>query len=85
MSEESPRPGALADDDPQAGEPIAELKELEQETSPLFVRGVRTKIHRRTTATQLLSFSWQMPGMAFAALGHMVIQIFSALTTRKGD
>ena len=85
MSEQPPRSRALADEDPQAGEPIAELRELEQETSPLFARGVRLKIHRRTTASQLLSFSWQMPGMAFAALGHMVIHIVSALTARKGD
>jgi len=76
---------ALPDEDPQAGEPITELKELERETSAFFVRGVRRKIHRRTTTSQLLSFSWQMPGMAFAALGNMVVHILSALTIRRGD
>jgi hypothetical protein len=79
-----PNSSALPDEDPQTGEPIAELKELERETSTFFVRGVRRKIHRRTTTSQLLSFSWQMPGMAFAALGNMVIHILSALTIRKG-
>ena len=83
MSEQPRRP--LPDDDPQAGEPITELNELELDTSPLFVRGVRRKIHRRTTASQLISFSWQAPGMAFAALGHMLIHIVNALTARKGD
>jgi hypothetical protein len=80
-----PKSSALSDEDPAAGEPIAELKELERETSAFFVRGVRKKIHRRTTTSQLLSFSWQMPGMAFAALGNMVIHILSALTIRKGE
>ena len=85
MSEQPPNSSILPDDDPQAGEPIRELKELEHDTSPFFVRSVRRKIHRRTTTSQLLSFSWQMPGMAFAALGHMVIHILSAFTTRKGE
>jgi hypothetical protein len=80
-----PNSSVLPDEDPQTGEPIAELKELERETSAFFVRGVRRKIHRRTTTSQLLSFSWQMPGMAFAALGNMIIHILSALTIRRGE
>jgi hypothetical protein len=86
MSEQTPsNSSALPDEDPQAGEPIVALKELEQDTSVFFLRGVRKKIHRRTTASQLLSFSWQIPGMAFAALGNMVVHILSALTIRKGE
>ncbi len=80
-----PNSNALPDEDPQTGEPIAELKELERDTSAFFLTGVRGKIHRRTTTSQLLSFSWQMPGMAFAALGNMVIHLLSAFTIRKGE
>jgi hypothetical protein len=86
MSEQTPpNSRALPDDDPQAGEVIAILKELEQDTSPFFLRSVRRKIHRRSTASQLLSFSWQMPGMAFMALGSMLVHVLSAFTNRKGD
>lgn len=85
MSEErSSNSSGLPDDGPQVGEPIAALKELERDTSPFFLRSARRKIHRRTTASQFLSFSWQMPGIALTALGNMMIHIFERAHYSEG-
>lgn len=86
MSEETgPNPAADPDDDSQEEEPIEHLKELEQDTSPFFLTNVRRRIHRRTTASQLLSFSWQLPRIAFVELGSMMAHVLSSLTIRKRD
>lgn len=86
MSDENPTNStALPDDDRRTGEPIGVLKELEHDTSPFFLRNIRRKIYRRTTASHLLLFSWQIPKIAFVELGGMIAHIFSALNIRKGD
>ena len=85
MSDGTPRSSTLPDDDPQTGEPIRELKELELDTSPFFLGTVRKKIHRRTTSSQFLSFSWQMPKTIVLALANLMVHILSGFTVRKGD
>lgn len=48
-------------DDRETGPPIAELKEQEWEPSADFMARVRNKIHRRSTVSQVATFSWFMP------------------------
>ena len=75
----------MPDDDDEMGEPIEALRELRQDTSPSFVIVIRKKIQRRTTASQLLSFSWQLPKIVFFELGTMLVQILNAFSIRKGE
>ena len=75
----------LPDEDPQAGEPIRNLRELEHDISFLFLSRLRGKIHRRTTASQLLSFSLRLPKIAFFEMGSMLACIVRTLSTQKED
>jgi hypothetical protein len=75
----------MPDDDRNTGEPIRALRELEQDTSPFFLKAIRGKIHRRTTASQFLSVSWQLPKIVFVELARMLMRILSAGSIRKGD
>ncbi len=68
-------------EDEQPDEPILALKDLEHETSSMFLTGVRRKIHRRTTASQIVSFSWQLPKTVLVELGRM----FGELVKSIGD
>jgi hypothetical protein len=45
----------------EIGEPILVLLQQEQSTSFDFVVKVRNRIGRRTTAAQIVSFSWHLP------------------------
>jgi hypothetical protein len=86
MSEDTTRmPTPMPDDDPETGEPIRALSELKQDTSPTFLDSIRKTIHRRTTATQFLSFSWQLPRIVLGELGSMLVQIVNAFSTRKEE
>lgn len=86
MSDESySNSTAMPDDDRYTGEPITALRELEQDTSPFFLKIIRAKIHRRTTASQLLSVSWQLPKIVFVELTRMSMRILSASSMRKRD
>ncbi len=75
----------LPDEDPEAGEPIRSLRDLEHDTSFLFLRRLRGKIHRRTTASQLLSFSLQLPKIAFFEMGSILAYIVRSLGTQKEE
>jgi hypothetical protein len=75
----------MTEDNDEMGEPIVALIELQQDTSPSFVSVIRKKIQRRTTASQLLSFSWQLPKIVFFELGTMLVQILNAFRIRKGE
>lgn len=75
----------MPDEDYHAGEQIEALRELEHPASPLFLKSVRRKIHRRATASQFLSFSWQLPKIAFLEMGSMLAHILNAVNHRKGD
>lgn len=76
---------ALPDEDPLAGEPIKALRELEEDTSPFFLRAIRRNIHRRTAASHLLSFSWQLPKVTFVEMESMLIHILRTLSIQKED
>jgi hypothetical protein len=66
-------------------EPITALRELEQDTSPLFLNKIRHKIHRHATASQLLAFSWQIPKIVFVELQSMLTEILSGLGGKTGE
>ena len=66
------------------GEPIAVLAGLERTPSPSFFNIVRRRIQRRSTASQLASFSWNVPTMIFMEFWKAVIQILSPRDTSKG-
>ena len=86
MSENSPptsnaAPESFHDTD----EPIIALRELEADTSPFFLNSIRDKIHRHATASQLLAFSWQMPGIIFVELQSMLVEVLSGLGGKAGE
>lgn len=60
------------------GEPVAALATLEQDTSPQFVAIVRKKIHRRTTVSQFMGFSWNFPRMLLLELVRMLGEILGS-------
>jgi hypothetical protein len=86
MSDEIPKslPGA-PDEDREAGEPIGSLWQLEQDTSPSFLTKIRRRIYRRTTASQLISASWYLPGVVLAGLIEMLAHILGGAGPRKRD
>ena len=86
MAEEpSQNPAGAPDDDRDAGRPIEALWTLEQDTAPSFFNRIRRRIYRRTTASQLISVSWHLPGLVFAELIGMLIHIVGARSMRKRD
>lgn len=86
MSEEPPQnPAGAPEDEREAGEPIGTLWKLEQDTALSFFNKIRRRIYRRTTASQLISVSWHLPGLVFAELIGMLIHIVGARSVRKRD
>jgi len=86
MAEEPPQnPAGVPDDDRDAGRPIGALWTLEQDTAPSFFNGIRRRIYRRTTASQLISVSWHLPGLVFAELILMLVHLMGARSPRKRE
>lgn len=84
MSADPENSNTLLPDDQDLGEPIAALLNLEQDTSPSFLDRVRRGIYRRTTTSQLASFSWYLPKMILIEFWNMLIQILNPGAARKG-
>jgi hypothetical protein len=61
-------------------QPIERLAELEQDVSPDFLRSVRKKIYRRTAASQVVGFSWNLPRVILLEM----ISLLSGLLTGGG-
>jgi hypothetical protein len=70
--------------DIDAGEPVRVLAGLEQEPTATFLHVVRRKIHRRSTTSQFLSFSWKVPQLILLEFWNMLVQILSSRPTQKG-
>ena len=86
MSTRPPTTGNLPDEDPRLGEPIAALSQLEQDTSPGFFGIVRKKILGRMAASQVASFSWQLPRVIVIELITMLAHILSGFAgPKKGE
>ena len=84
MSPDSDNANSLPIDDQELGEPIAALLNLEQETSSTFLNLVRRKIYRRTTASQVAAFSWNVPRMILGEFWKMLVQLLNPRATQKG-
>lgn len=84
MSPDSDKANSLPIDDQELGEPIAALLNLEQETSSTFLNLVRRKIYRRTTASQVAAFSWNVPRMILGEFWNMLVQLLNPRATQKG-
>jgi hypothetical protein len=65
------------------GEPLRVLKDQELETSPDFMARVRSKIYRRTTTSQLVSYSWHLPRVVLMEMASVLGHLFSALGGKK--
>ncbi len=65
------------------GPPIAELKELQRETSERFAAKVRGRIHRRTTTTQLTAYSWHMPKSTLLEMIRLFTHLLQSFGTQK--
>ncbi len=66
-----------------AGEPIRELRELARETSPEFLSRVRRKIHRRSSISNVASFSWELPKMILLEMMELAGHVFMATASNK--
>jgi hypothetical protein len=82
MSEDPGAPGDAAGQEPD--QPIVALAELEQDISPAFLAVVRKKIHRRTTASQVVAFSWTVPKMIFFELANIFTRLLMLAGKRRG-
>jgi hypothetical protein len=68
---------------PDLGEPIRILRDVAQDTSPAFLTRIRSRIHRRATASQMLSFSWGLPGTVLVELGRMFGEVVKSVSGSK--
>ncbi len=82
MSPDGPGP---AGGEPETSEPIRLLLEQEREPAPGFAARVRRRIHRRTAAGQLASFSWHIPKLVLREMGEILRDLFTALGGRRGS
>lgn len=76
-------PGGPADQEESL--PIHILREQERTPSPDFLVKVRRKIHRRTAASQVASFSWHMPRLVLLEMADVLRELFTAIGGRKGS
>ena len=71
----------LRDVDP--GPPIAPLAELDQDVSPQFLVTLRKKIYRRTTANQVVGFSWNLPKLVLMELVMLIAHLLKSPRQEK--
>jgi N-glycosylase/DNA lyase len=69
--------------DSDTGQPIRVLSEQEYETSSDFMVRVRSKIYRRTAASQFASYSWQLPKVVLLEMARVLGHLFTALGAKK--
>jgi hypothetical protein len=64
-------------------QPIRLLMEQEWETSPDFIKRIRANIHRRAAASQLASFSWNLPKTILMELAGVLGHLFKTVNGKK--
>lgn len=69
--------------DPDPGQPILILRDQEQQTSSRFVAKVRGRIHRRTVASQVVNYSWFLPGAALLEMARLLTHFLQSFGTNK--
>lgn len=65
------------------GTPIEILKDLQSDTSARFVEKVRGRIYRRTTASQLTTYSWHMPKSTLLEMIRLFAHLLQSFGTKK--
>jgi len=83
MSEDPKRGNSGDTTDIELGEPIKELAGFEHETSEAFLAIVRSKIQRRSTVSQVASFTWNVPRWILTEFWNALIHIIDS-RVRKG-
>jgi hypothetical protein len=66
------------------GEPVGLLTGFEHETSPTFLTRIRRTIHRRTAASQIASFSWNVPSVVLLELWTSLMELLHLRGVQKG-
>jgi hypothetical protein len=56
------------------GEPVGVLAAFEYEPSTNFLSRIRRSIQRRTSVSQIASFSWNIPLMVFMEFWAMIVE-----------
>jgi hypothetical protein len=64
-------------------QPIRLLLEQEWETPLDFIKRIRAKIQRRTAASQLASFSWNLPKAILIELAGVLGHLFTTVNGKK--
>jgi hypothetical protein len=70
-------------DNSETGEPIEILKEQELETSARFLTQVRGKIYRRTATSQVVTYSWKLPGVSLLELARLLSYLLRSFGSSK--
>jgi hypothetical protein len=65
------------------GPPIRALREQEHETSSDFIGRVRRRIYRRTAATQLASYSWDLPKVILFEMAEVFTHLLKTFGSNK--
>ena len=84
MVDEPPNSTPHRDQEIDAGEPVKALADLENETSLQFMSLIRRTIHRRNTASQVASFSYNVPSIVLLELWRSLMEILNLPRVRKG-
>jgi hypothetical protein len=65
-------------------EDIRDLLTRQEETGPDdFIRNLRRRIHRRSIAAQVATFTWELPQAVLVELLHLSKEVFAAVGSRK--
>jgi hypothetical protein len=80
-----PGTGPPDDEDPDTGQPIEVLADLESPTRPGFMDRVRNRIERRSVTSQFLTFSWHLPKVVILEFLEMLFEMFSPPERPRGD
>ena len=82
MSNDLPPTGADANEDPDLGEPVAELAALEVELRQGFLARLRRRIDRRSLSGEMLVVSWELPKMVLLEFLRL---LFDLCSPSEGD
>jgi hypothetical protein len=63
--------------------PVSELREMEHEVSPEFMRKVRGKIHRKTTTNQFMSLTWYLPKVVLVEMAGVLKHVLDTVGGKK--
>lgn len=84
MSDNTTNSELRGNDDVDPGEPIAVLAGYEQGASGGFLTRIRRRIQRRTTASQLALFWWEVPSLVLVEFLRIVMELSGNPDAQKG-